>query len=69
MTMSVTMQKQMLYAEIIILIKSLNEANGGMSTMPFPSQEEIDKADVPELESMKRELRDLARTLGGVRGR
>jgi hypothetical protein len=63
------MRKQMLFAEIIILGNSLSEAALGATAIPIPSQEEVDKMTIPELEALKRELRDLSRSLGGARGR
>lgn len=63
------LRKQFLLAEIIILCQNLNEAGGGATVMNPPSQKEVDDMTVAELETMKRELRDLSRTLGGVKNR
>lgn len=64
--MSETIRKQMLVAEVLILQDAL--ASRG-TFVGFPSQEEIQNLDVPALEALKRELRDLSRSLGGVSGR
>lgn len=70
MPMSETLRKQNLYAEIIILVRNLNEAGGsGGPSLSYPSQEEVSTMTVQELEAMKRELRDLARSLGGTSNR
>jgi hypothetical protein len=65
---SETIRKHNLLAEIIILVQSLNEAGGGASSLTAPSQDDAEKMTLSELEGMKREFRDLARTLGGVKG-
>lgn len=68
MPLSDEFRKQTLLAELTILRQALNEQGGGAVTLPLPSIEEAEQMTLVELETMKRELRDLARTLGGVKG-
>jgi hypothetical protein len=65
--MSEAARKQTLFAEITIYVNSLNEraGAGGVQLIP-PSQEEVDKLTISELEAMKREFRDQVRSLGGL---
>lgn len=64
-----SVRKQMLASEITILTTQLNEMSGLVDPLPSLSKADLDGMEIQDLETMKRELRDLSRTLGGARGR
>ena len=69
MPMSETLRKQNLFAEIAILVTSLNERTTAGIILQIPSQEEVDKMSMTELEAMKRDYAFIARSLGGISSR
>jgi hypothetical protein len=70
MPMSESSRKQNLLAEIVILVNSLNEQTGlADNPLVYPSKEEAERMTLAELESLKREFRDLSRSLGGLNPR
>jgi len=70
MPLSDNTRRQILLAEIEVLIDRLNtgqlSAHGYRLAIP---KEEIETMTIEELDGLKRELRDLARSLGGTNPR
>lgn len=60
---SEAIRKQMLVAEVLILTQELSQKD---SFFNFPSREVVESMTIDEVAAVKRELRDLARSLGGL---
>lgn len=60
---SETIRKQMLVAEVLIMIDKLSQSD---PSLELPDRESLDGVALKELESIKRELERFCRSLGGV---
>lgn len=64
-----TFSREMLIAQCTMLINSVNELGSMGTALPQPSKEDMNVMPIDALLSLRRDLRDLMRTLGGVKGR
>jgi hypothetical protein len=69
MPLSEQTRKDIILAECTILARKLNEQSGGGPVIQIPPTEEWDKLTLDEADAFKRELRDMARSLGGTNNR